>query len=74
MPTIKSFAGYKIVMYFADHLPPHVHVLGPDFEALVRIRDATVFEGSIPPKHRREALSWIEANRDLLEAKWNELT
>jgi Domain of unknown function (DUF4160) len=53
-------------IYAEDHNPPHVHVIGPDFQAKVRIADAEVFAGAIPPRHRREALSWISANRDRL--------
>jgi hypothetical protein len=29
--------------------------------------------GAIPTRHRREALSWIAANRASLKAKWDEL-
>jgi hypothetical protein len=50
-----------------------VHVIGSDFQAKVRIADAEVFAGAVPPRHRREALSWIAANRERLMAKWNEL-
>jgi hypothetical protein len=74
MPTVKDFGGYKIALYFEDHPPPHVHVIGRDFEAKVRIADAEVFVGEIPPRHRSEALSWISANREKLMAKWNELS
>jgi len=35
MPTIKDFGGYKITLYAEDHNPPHVHVIGPDFQAKV---------------------------------------
>lgn len=73
MPTIKAFGGCKIALYAEDHNPPHVHVIGPDFQAKVRIADAEVFAGVIPPRHRREALSWISAYREKLMAKWNEL-
>jgi hypothetical protein len=73
MPTVKDFGAYKVTLYAADHNPPHVHVIGPDFQAKVRIADAEVFAGAIPPRHRREALSWISANRQRLLEKWNEL-
>lgn len=73
MPTIKDFGGYKIVIYAEDHNPPHVHVIGPDFQAKVRISDAVVIAGAIPSSRRREALSWIEAKKDLLMEKWREL-
>jgi hypothetical protein len=73
MPTVKSFGSYRIMLFAEDHNPPHVHVIGPDFQAKVRIADAAVFAGTIPPRHRREALAWIAANRDRLMAKWDEL-
>jgi len=73
MPTIKDFGGYKITLYAEDHNPPHVHVIGPDFQAKVRIADAEVFAGEISPRHRRQALSWIAANREMLKTKWDEL-
>jgi len=60
-------------MYAEDHNPPHVHVIGPDFQAKVRITDAEVFAGAIPRRMRREALYWILMNREKLMAKWNEL-
>jgi hypothetical protein len=73
MPTVEDFGGYKITMYFEDENPPHVHVIGTDFQAKVRIADAAVFVGAIPPPHRRRALKWISANREKLKAKWDEI-
>ena len=73
MPTVKNFGSYRIMLFAEDHNPPHVHVIGRDFQAKVRIHDAAVFVGTIPSRHRREALTWIVANRDQLTAKWNEL-
>jgi Domain of unknown function (DUF4160) len=73
MPTIKDFGGCKIALYAEDHNPPHVHVIGPDFRAKVRIVDAEVLAGVIPPRHRREAVSWISANCKRPMAKWHEL-
>jgi hypothetical protein len=73
MPTLKDFGSYKITMYAEDHNPPHVHVIGSDFQAKVRIADAEVFAGAIPPRHRRAALLWIADKRAELAAKWNEL-
>jgi hypothetical protein len=73
MPTVKNFGSYRIMLFAEDHNPPHVHVIGRDFQAKVRIRDAAVFVGTIPSRHRREALAWIADNHDRLMAKWNEL-
>jgi hypothetical protein len=73
MPTVKNFGSYRIMLFAEDHNPPHVHVIGPDFQAKVRIGDAAIFAGAIPPRHRRQALEWIAANRGRLLARWNEL-
>ena len=67
MPTMKDFGSYKITLYAEDH------VIGPDFQAKVRIADAEVFAGSIPARHRREALAWVTANSRTLMARWEEL-
>jgi hypothetical protein len=72
MPPLFRTRGYVIAMYFEDHNPPHVHVVGPDFEGLVRISDLAVFRGSIPSRFYRDALNWIEENRGLLFSKWDE--
>jgi hypothetical protein len=73
MPTVKNFGSYRVMLFAEDHNPPHVHVIGRDFQAKVRIRDAAIFAGTIPSRNRREALAWIVANRGRLMAKWNEL-
>ncbi len=73
MPVLQRFAGYVIRIYFRDHNPPHVHVVGTEFEAFVSIDDVSVLRGSIPAKHKAEALGWIGANREALLAKWDEL-
>ncbi len=51
MPTVKNFGSYRIMLFAEDHNPPHVHVIGRDFQAKVRIRDAAVFAGTIPSRH-----------------------
>lgn len=73
MPVLQRFGGFVIRMYFADHNPPHVHVVGPDFEALVSVADLAVMEGKLPVKFSREALDWVAANKTFLLLKWEEL-
>ena len=60
-------------MYFADHPPPHFHVLGRDGAAQVRIDTLEVIASS-GRIDLREALAWAEDNRDLLMRKWEELS
>jgi len=72
MPTIKDFGSFRISIFFEDHNPPHVHVIGPDFHALVSIAGAEIIRGAIPARHRRRALRWIGQNRLALTACWND--
>lgn len=60
-------------MFFADHPPPHFHVLGRDRAAQVRIDTLEVI-GSSGRIDLRDALDWAAENKGLLEAKWRELS
>ena len=72
MPTIKDFGNFKICMYFEDEKPPHVHVVGPNFEAKIRIRDQAVYVGNLARKVERAAVKYIADNRDDLIILWDE--
>jgi hypothetical protein len=73
MPRLQRFSSTEIAMYFADHPPPHFHVLGRDGAAQVSIETLEVIamSGRID---LREALEWAAANRAFLEEKWAELS
>lgn len=60
-------------MYFADHNPPHFHVLGRDGAAQVSIEELEVItmSGRIDLS---EALGWAGQNQALLREKWKELS
>jgi hypothetical protein len=73
MPTLARFSGFEIKMYFEDHSPPHVHVVGRDFEMLVAIRSGAILVGEVPARVRRMALRWISENREALLHKWESL-
>lgn len=60
-------------MYFADHPPPHFHVLGRDGAAQVRIDTLEVIASS-GRIDLREALTWAEDNRRFLMEQWEELS
>lgn len=50
MPTISSFYGILIMMFWKDHNPPHFHVKYGEYEALIGINDFSVIQGWLPPK------------------------
>lgn len=73
MPRIARFASAEIAMYFADHPPPHFHVLGREGAAQVDIETLEVIasRGRID---LREALAWAAAHRAALRAHWARLS
>ncbi|QCO04191.1 DUF4160 domain-containing protein [Azospirillum argentinense] len=54
-----------------DPLPPHFHVKGTDFEALVTIATLEVIASDLPAATRKEVLAWAAANRAALVTEWN---
>jgi hypothetical protein len=73
MPTIQRFGAAKLCMYADDHHPPHFHVVGPDFQVLVRIVDLVVFAGEARANQIAEAMAWARAHQNLLALRWTEL-
>lgn len=59
MPQIKRFSGFKLLMFFQDENPPHVHIKGPDFAAKTRIADGGLIAGDAPNKVLRQAGKWL---------------
>ena len=72
MPEIKRFGGFKLLMFFQDENPPHVHVKGADFAAKVRIANGDLLAGDAPSRVLSRARRWVEENRAELEAMWEE--
>jgi len=60
-------------MYADDHRPPHFHIVGPDFEVIVRISDLTVIAGVARPAQIAEAIAWSREHREALALTWAEL-
>ena len=73
MPTLKRFGAASVRMYAGDHRPPHFHIVGPDFQVLIRISDLSVVVGEAKPAKIAEALNWAKENREMLALKWVEL-
>jgi len=73
MPRIARFASAEIATYFADHPPPHFHVLGREGAAQVDIETLEVIASS-GRIDLREALAWAAAHRAELRAHWARLS
>ena len=72
MPEIKRFGGVKLVMFFQDENPPHVHIRGAGFAAKVRISNGDVLAGAAPAKVLKEARRWIRQRQTELTSLWDE--
>jgi hypothetical protein len=72
MPEIKRFNDFKILMFFQDENPPHVHIKGTDFTAKMRISNGDLLAGEAPSKVLSRARRWVEENRAEVSAMWDE--
>lgn len=73
MPTLQRFCSTSIRMYADDHNPPHFHIVGPDFQVLVRISDLAVIAGESTSNQSADALAWAKDHQEMLALKWIEL-
>ena len=70
MPTISTFYGLVVLMFWDDHDPPHFHVRYAGDEALVRIADLWIIEGELPRRAERLLLEWAGEHRAELMENW----
>ena len=70
MPVIQQFGNFKIYMYFEDHNPPHVHLVGPGWDAKMRIEDQTIFTGSASSRIEKRAADYVAGNVTALLEHW----
>ena len=69
-PTISTFYGLVILMYWDDHNPPHFHVRYADQQAQIDIAALRIIEGSLPRRAERLALEWAELHKAELMENW----
>ena len=66
MPTVKRFGSASVCLYADDHHPAHFHIVGADFQVLVRISDLTIIKGDAKTSQIAEAMEWARTNRESL--------
>lgn len=71
MPTLSTFYGIAIRMYFRDHVPPHFRALYGDDEALIDIRSLRVLAGRLPLRALDLTLQWASAHQSEMLVDWN---
>ncbi|MGB9879291.1 MAG: DUF4160 domain-containing protein [Anaerolineae bacterium] len=62
--------GVKVYMYFFDHLPPHVHIIGRGFRAALSIPEGSILAGNLPPRLRAIAETWVRQEAQALMQNW----
>lgn len=70
MPTISSFYGILIRMFYNDHAPPHFHARYGEFEATIEIESLTMREGELPVRALHLVKEWAAAHRAELLEDW----
>jgi hypothetical protein len=70
MPTISSFFGIVIQMFWREHGPPHFHAIYGEYEAIIDIRELRVTRGSLPRRALALVLEWATDHRTELMEDW----
>lgn len=69
MPSISSFYGIIIYMYFNEHNPPHFHVIYNEYKAVISINDGAI-TGSLPRRALNMVYEWLDIHKDELLHNW----
>jgi hypothetical protein len=70
VPTISTFYGILIRMFFNDHPPPHFHARYGEFEATIDIERLAVSEGELPQRALGLVLDWASLHQAELLENW----
>lgn len=76
MPCILYFGGFRIVIYPNDHLPPHVHVMGTNWEIKLSLGSPPQLlgvKGSPTKGDLRKALTVVSEQTDELMNAWRNI-
>lgn len=74
MPTISTFYGILIQMFWSDHAPPHFHALYAEHEVLIDIRTLDILEGQMPRRALALILEWAQEHRAEPMEDWEQCT
>ena len=77
MPTVLRQDGFRVVIYFDDHLPSHVHVLSADSEVKISLGSETTQSEIIEYRGKRgtavKALELVIAHQNELLNAWRNI-
>jgi hypothetical protein len=70
VPTISTFFGIAIRMYYDDHGPPHFHAYYSEDMALISLETLEVLQGRLPRRALSLVLEWAQEHRSELREDW----
>jgi hypothetical protein len=70
MPTLSSFSGIVVRMYFEDHPPPHFRVFYGDERAQIAIDTHQVLQGALSEQPLALVQKWAKIHRQELRGDW----
>lgn len=73
MPTIAVVLGVRIMIYPKDHLPPHLHAIFAEEEAMISIVTGDVLEGALPRAKLSAVQEWLMRHREQVACVWQEI-
>ena len=73
LAKVHTIGKTEIRVYANDHLPPHFHIVNPDFEALIVIEDFSTYAGFLKGSAGKGAMEWARANVATIKAEWNRI-
>lgn len=71
MPSISTFFGIVIEMFWREHGPPHFHATYAEHEAVITIDTLDIIRGELPRRAQGLVLEWAEQHRDALQENWH---
>jgi len=70
MPTISTFYGITIRMFYDDHAPPHFHVQYSEFKAEIAIETLQILAGRLPHRALSMTSEWAASHQAGLRENW----
>jgi len=70
VPTISTFYGLVIQMFYRDHSPPHFHVRYAEYKAVIDLKKLLLIEGELPRRALELVLDWAELHQIELMEDW----
>jgi hypothetical protein len=73
MPIIGIIDGIRIKIYNRDHLPPHIHAVYNEFEAVIAIENNRIIAGYLPEDQLRKVINWLSQHKVQAQKIFNDL-